>query len=144
MADRNVLFVAIVVLLPTAALIALLLSLRLRWKHVALMGLACLALLVSFHALTLDGLDGLVFKLVTPDDTQLAARYSAIGFWRVREGMTPAAVERLVGPPLEKYKVVGGTGWRWSRSAHDSNYRVRVVIFVTGRVAEKFSEFYVD
>jgi hypothetical protein len=106
--------------------------------------LITLAFLLGLHLLSLDGLDGLFFEAVTPDDTAFSAGYSALGFCRVGEGMTPEQVERLVGAPFERYSTTNGTGWRWTRSPHDSNYRVRVVLFVNGRVSEKLSEYYLD
>jgi hypothetical protein len=53
---------------------------------------ATLALLMSVHVFTLDGLDGLIFRSLTPDDTQFAASYSALGFWRVRARSSPPDV----------------------------------------------------
>jgi hypothetical protein len=58
--------------------------------------------------------------------------------------MSKETVRALVGPPLEEYRVPGGVAWRWARSAHDSNYRERVVVFVSNSVFEKHSEYYLD
>ena len=144
MEAKEIVFVVFVVAVPTALVFASLWLLHASKKIVVAGTVATIALLLSLHVLTLDGLDGAVFKSLTPDDTQFAAKYSVLGFWSVRKGMTAEQVTALVGPPLEQYRRDGDYGWRWSRSPHDSNYRVRVVIFRRGRVFEKFSEYYVD
>ena len=144
METRAIIFVAFLVAVPSTFVLLLLLLTRASRKIVIAGTVATIVLLLTVHCLTLDGLDGFVFKSLTPDDTQFASNYSALGFWRVRNGMTPQQVKSLAGPPLQAYPVAGGYGWSWSRSPHDSNYRLRVVIFVAGRVFEKFNEYYVD
>jgi hypothetical protein len=117
---------------------------RLPRRFIIASAAASLAFLLLVHVLTLDGLDGLFFEAITPDDTQFVSGYSALGFWRVQEGMTVEQVRQLVGAPLERYPIANDTGWRWTRSPHDSNYRIRAVLFVNGRVSEKLSEYYID
>jgi hypothetical protein len=115
-----------------------------RW----LVAVACgIALTVALHGLSLDGWPWLVLPYVVADDTEFAPTYSAPGFWRVRRGMTSQEVLAHVGAPLERYAIAGHPdeeGWRWSRSPHSADYRVRVVLFRSGRVLERFSEYYLD
>ena len=95
----------------------------------------------------LDGWPDPLLALVFGDDTEFTSAYSAWGFWTVRRGMTTEEVLARVGPPLERYSVSrhpNQTGWRWTRSPHDSSYRIRAVIFENEKVAHKYSEFYVD
>jgi hypothetical protein len=108
---------------------------------------AGLTLTLALHGGSLDGWPALAFPYLWADDTEFAANYSAMGFRRVRAGMTPAEVLRLAGEPLERYAIPdhpGEEGWRWSRSPHSADYRVRVVLFRDGRVTERFSEYYFD
>ncbi len=101
---------------------------------------------LSLPFVMLDGWPWELMQVAWEDDTEFAPTYSALGFSLVRVGMSPAEVVAAVGPPLERYPIreSGEEGWRWTRSPHDSSYRVRVVIFRNGRVSEKHSEFYVD
>ena len=99
------------------------------------------------HAVSLDGLEGLALRAALGDGATWSAEYSALGFWRVRHGMTPGDVLALAGTPLEQYDVTGRPGligWRWTQHPHDTHYSVRVVLFKQGRVVEKRSHFYVD
>jgi hypothetical protein len=109
-----------------------------------LLGATATALL---HLGSLDGWPDLTYPYLLGDDTEFAPGYSAVGFWRVRAGMTPDEVVSLVGEPLERYPIQGHPneeGWRWTRSPHSADYRVRVVRFRDRRVSERFSEYYVD
>ena len=99
----------------------------------------------------LEGLTGTLFHLLTAGgDTVYASGFSDGRFLLVRNGMTDAQVIALLGEPLERYRPQVGDdpswdlGMRWSRSATDSHYSVRVVLFKKGRVADVRSEFYVD
>jgi hypothetical protein len=112
---------------------------------------ACVATSLAVAAIValpfgmLDGWPWALMPLVWEDDTEFAPGYSPVGFWLVRDGMSPADVVARVGAPLQRYPLrePGVEGWRWTRSPHDSSYRERVVVFRDGRVAEKHSEFYV-
>jgi len=92
----------------------------------------------------------LVLDLLLTDDTLYAPGYTDDHFNRIEVGMTEAEVLRRLGPPIDHpyHPTVAGESWdtgmRWTRSAHDSNYKCRVVIFRAGRVSEKHAEFYVD
>ena len=101
---------------------------------------------LSLPFVLLDGWPWTLMPLVWEDDTEFSPGYSEVGFWKVEAGMSPADVVARVGAPLERYRIPDseGVGWRWTRSPHDSSYRVRVVIFLDGRVSEKISVFYVD
>ena len=101
--------------------------------------------LVALLTLPLDGWPWLLEPLIVGDDTEFAATYSPIGFWMIRRGMTSSEVLRCAGEPLERYPLAaGGEGWRWSRSPHSRDYRVRIVRFSDGRVVDKRSELYID
>lgn len=79
------------------------------------------------------------------EDTVYAAGYSDAAFRKVSEGMTEREVAELLGEPLEMYSVEPDlVGWRYARSADDSSYHVRAILFRDGRVVEVFCEFYVD
>lgn len=95
------------------------------------------------------GVQDLVLDLLLTDDTLYAPGYTDEQFNAIEVGMTEAEVLRRLGPPLdEPYHPQAAedrdTGMRWTRSAHDSNYKCRVVIFRDGRVSEKHAEFYID
>lgn len=116
-----------------------------RRRRQAIAGLVSVGLTLSLPAVLLDGWPWALMPLVWEDDTEFAAGYSPLGFLRVRTGMTPAEVTGLLGSPLEQYTASDAKEtWRWTRSPHSSSYRMRAVVFRNGRVAEKYSEFYVD
>jgi hypothetical protein len=154
----NLIFLAAVVVLVWGgpfALVAislgwLLAKVRRRWPRrirLAVAVLAAIGVTASLPALLLDGWPDPLWALVLGDDTEYAPQYSALGYWRIRPGMTQDDVLRLAGAPLERYPITRAPnqeGWRWTRSPRDSSYRVRVVIFANGRVVQKVSEFYVD
>jgi hypothetical protein len=109
--------------------------------------LACLtlALVVASNATLLDGWEGTAISLVFGHDTQYAAGYTALGFFRVQPGMTEAEVVRLIGAPLSRYQDSDGDfTLTWTRSAHKSDYRMRTVQFSSGRVVGKYSDLYID
>jgi len=106
-----------------------------------------LSAFIAGHAISLDGIDGMLFQAAFDDGSEWAPGYSALGFWRVRRGMTPDEVLALVGEPLERYEVRderGLTGWRWTRNPLSTHHKVRVVLFRNDRVVEKLSLFYLD
>lgn len=106
-----------------------------------------LGVFTAVHAMSLDGLDGLLLRAMFGDGSEWSASYSALGFWRVRRGMTAAEVLALAGEPIDRYDIQhtpGLTGWRWTRNPHDTHYRVRVILFQNGKVVEKHAEFHVD
>jgi len=56
--------------------------------------------------------------------------------------MTQQRVLERVGEPLERYPIRDKpdiTGWRWTRSPNDMDYRVRVILFRNGVVERKMS-----
>lgn len=83
---------------------------------------------------------------IEEDATTYAGGFSENAFARVEVGMSMADVERLLGPPLEKYVVAhsGQTGWKYTWKHCDCSYRVRVLLFRDGRVEERIRRFYVD
>jgi hypothetical protein len=126
--------------------------LRLVWPSGPRRGLLRTATVVSLLAtaslplVLLDGWPDPLWVLGFGDDTEFAAGYSAWGFLRLKDGMTVDQVLAQVGPPLQRYPIYGHpeeVGWRWTRSPHDSSYRMRGAVFKNGRLSEHFSEFYV-
>jgi hypothetical protein len=106
-----------------------------------------LGLMAVLHVGLLDGWPWSLMPLFGLDDTEWAPNYSTIGFLSVRRGMTEQEVLGAVGAPLERYEIKDGSGrrgWRWSRSGPSGSYSIRVVVFESGRVVEKFSEYYLD
>jgi hypothetical protein len=96
-----------------------------------------------------QGIDDTIWDLVFGGgDTVFASGYSDTRFLRIRKGMTLQEVKFILGQPLDVYPVDYSAccdmGMRWTRSAHDSSYRVRVLLFKNGVVVEKHAEFYVD
>jgi hypothetical protein len=94
----------------------------------------------------LDGWPGALLPLMLEDDTEFASGYSPLRFWLIGKGMTREEVIARLGEPLERgaLEQSGEQVWRWSRSPHDSSYRIRAVLFRDVRVVETHSEFYVD
>ena len=117
-----------------------------RGRRLWLSALVAAAFTCSLPFVLLDGWPWALMPLVWEDDTEFAPGYSPVGFWLVVPGMKQDDVERLAGPPLDRYTIrnTADRGWRWSRSPNDGSYRVRVVVFRAGLVAEKHSEFYID
>ena len=102
------------------------------------------ASMYAIHRWSLDGVDGMLLGLVLPDDTVYAEQYSDAGFRQVAIGVSEAEVRRILGPPLEIGAHDGASLFRYTRTANDSNYYVRVIVFRDGRVSEKRHQFYVD
>jgi hypothetical protein len=96
------------------------------------------------------GPEDVALDVLLTDDTLYAPGYSDEQFNAIRVGMTEAEVLDRLGPPIdEPYSPhYEGADWdkgmRWTKSAHDSHYKVRVIRFRAGRVSEKDAEFYVD
>jgi hypothetical protein len=104
-------------------------------------------LMCALHMFSLDGWPWLAMPYLEADDTEFAPTYSAVGFWRVRPGMTYDEVLARAGEPLQRYPIDGHPneeGWRWTRSPHSADFRVRLVLFLDGRVRYRFSEYYID
>jgi hypothetical protein len=104
-------------------------------------------MLGSLHVVLWDGWPFTAFGLLGLDDTEYATGYSALGFLRVRPGMTEAEVLSRVGEPLNRYAIASDPelhGWRWTRTPHDGNYSIRCVLFRHGRVVKKVAEYYLD
>ncbi|WPD23758.1 MAG: hypothetical protein SD837_04180 [Candidatus Electrothrix scaldis] len=82
-------------------------------------------------------------------DTVYSSEYSDCKFLQVSKGMSEAEVKDLLGEPLDTYpNKYGHAGWdigmRWTKSAYDSHYRMRVLLFQHDVVTEKHAEFYLD
>ncbi len=94
----------------------------------------------------LDGGGGCLTPLVFREDTEYASGYSAPAFQQLRLGMTEQEVLALLGSPLDRWPRMesGEVGWQWTRSPGSNSYRVRSVVFRSGRVVEIFHEFYID
>jgi len=114
--------------------------------------IACVALLLGFFAVSCSapgGTSEALWGLALNDDTIYASGYTDDQFNSIRVGMSEGEVVHRLGAPLDTYyPTVADPTWdkgmRWSKSAHDSNYKVRVLLFRRGHVSEKFAEFYVD
>lgn len=103
--------------------------------------------LLGLHAVSLDGLDGTFFSLISVDGGEYAPQYSGFGFWRIAEGMTQSEVLSLVGPPLEEWRLPHEPDvvrWGWTRDPNSATHRIRSVAFRASRVVEKHAEYYVD
>jgi len=109
-------------------------------------GLAAVAaIIVCVHLWLIDGIDGLIWGVLSQEDTAYAAGYTDHGWRAVRTGMTEDGVRDRIGEPLQVWTNQDGTvGMRWSRSPGDTDYRCRVLEFSNGRVAAKHAEYYVD
>jgi hypothetical protein len=96
------------------------------------------------------GAHEVIWDLLLTDDTVYAAGYTDEAFNAVTLGMSEQEVVHRLGPPLdlpyfpERANDAWDKGMRWTKSAHDSHYKCRVVLFRNGRVSEKHAEFYVD
>lgn len=111
---------------------------------------AVASLLVLTSCAAPGGTEEVVLDLLLTDDTIHAPGYTDDQFNLIEVGMTESEVLRRLGPPIDEpyHPQIDRQDWdkgmRWTRSAHDSHYKVRVVLFRAGRVSEKFAEFYVD
>lgn len=101
---------------------------------------------IGYEMATVEGVGGLLLRLIYGEDTVFSAGYSEAGFRRIRSGSTAQEVESALGKPLET--ATDGTGrsvWRYSRSGSDTHYRSRIVVLnQIGVVVEVAAEFYVD
>lgn len=79
------------------------------------------------------------------EDTEYARAYSEQKFIALEVGATEAEVLRELGEPLWRtdYPPAPRT-WVYSQSPSRSNYRVRAVHFIDGKVSEKAAYFYGD
>ena len=118
----------------------------LRRRKVALVGVGLLtALSISgWHQLTKADL---LRSLFYPEDTVYAAGFSEAVFRRLPTGTASAAVLQQIGKPLGLQ--THGTHEYWYYSQHGPKYknywnRILILDRGTGRVAEKFVEFYTD
>jgi hypothetical protein len=111
-----------------------------------------LSLLLVIHLFRnytpLDGFSGMFFASMFGEDTIYAAGYSDTGFRSIQIGMTQNEVFGKIGTPLNiwtnDWAKDGSIGMRWTKSAHDSNYRCRVLQFIDSKVVDKHSEYYLD
>jgi len=122
----------------------------------AVSAIALLFALLNFNraveVIRLEGADGAVQHIITGGgDTVYAAGFSDDRFLKISSGMSDGEVVESLGEPLDRYypQAIDGvqpwtSGMRWSRSANDSHYSVRAVLFNEGRVVRRISEYYVD
>ena len=96
------------------------------------------------------GVSDIVLDLLLEDDTVYAPGYTDAGFNSIEVGMAEDEVLRRLGPPIDEpwHPETVDPNWdtrmRWTRSAHDSNYKCRLLVFRAGHVVAKHAEFYVD
>ena len=76
------------------------------------------------------------FHFLRCGPTYYAAEFTEARFARLRQGMTTAQVEAIMGPPLEKIlHEDGGTLWTYSNRDDDTcDFEMRWVHFRAGRV----------
>ena len=114
-----------------------------RWLSLSIVMAAILVGVTQYRLL--DGIQGELFALAVEDDTEYAPGYSDAGFRHIDQGMSTNEVTRVLGPPLSKAALEGDhETWRYSRSPHDGNYRIRAILFERGRVTRIVHEFYLD
>jgi outer membrane protein assembly factor BamE (lipoprotein component of BamABCDE complex) len=92
----------------------------------------------------LDGIGGIVCRILMEEDTVWASGYSDEGFRSVRLGMTRSEVHNLLGPPIESTPWEGQSWENWTYSPADTNYQVRDVVFKDDVVVRKISEYWVE
>jgi hypothetical protein len=114
------------------------------WKIAVPVPLALAAALAGLNSYLLDGVVGNALALLG-EDTVYSVQYTDAGFRQVSLGMSEQQVSSLLGAPLfnrplpsEEYS------WIYSRTANDSSFRVRAIVFKKGSVIEIHHEFYVD
>jgi len=118
---------------------------RTAWRrrlHLAAVLVFVLVFVVNYF--TADGLEGAILLLTEGDHTEYATSYSEGAFRRVRMGMSPTEVEAILGRPLDEWKENDrGVRWRWTRRGSGSKaYRMRVVTFRDGKVADVYVDVY--
>jgi hypothetical protein len=128
-----------------AAVLKLAVGRQPRRRRIRIAGAFALLTTAALPFVLFDGWPDPLAAIAFGDDTEFAPGYSALGFLRVRPGMSSDEVVRCIGEPLRRYPDAGGVErWFWTRSPHDSSYRIRGVLFTNGRVVRRESEFYVD
>lgn len=96
------------------------------------------------HFAFLDGIRGVLLSVVFPDSTVYAPEYSEEAFRRLGLSADQQEVIRALGPPLEKDSCDALERWHYSKSASDSHYRVRLLVFKDGYVVERIAYYLVD
>jgi hypothetical protein len=94
----------------------------------------------------LDG-PGSVFILpmISPENTIASdQRYSAERFLEIEEGASEQDTKSRIGLPFSTKKVANSIYWYYSRSATSDSYRMRIVVFVDGRVVQTITGYYMD
>lgn len=120
-----------------------------RSSRIGFLLVATAAMAVGLNAYLIDGLAGLVWGALLPEDTVYAPGYTDAGFRRVHLGMSYDEVLGQLGEPQRTWPLDGSSdgaegGARWSYSPSDTNFRCRVLLFRDRRVVDKHAEFYVD
>lgn len=123
----------------------------------AVLSVGLLSLFVIVNGLTLDGLDGFLWSLLSDEDTVYAPGYSDRSFRQVQIGMTAGEVLTRLGEPISRYHLTGqplndwsrsfpieSVCWQYSCSPSDSNFRMRYVYVKNGKVVGKRTGYWVD
>lgn len=101
----------------------------------------------TYQLTTVEGVDGLVLRMVLKEDTRFADQYSESAFREIRTGDSAQSVETALGKPLRiRHSDDGELVWHYSASPTDTHFRNRLVLFSEdgGTVTRTFAEFYVD
>ena len=76
--------------------------------------------------------------------TTYAPGYTEEAFKKITIGMSQDTVLELLGEPLNKTRWENGSEtWRYSKSAGDTDYRLRSVLIKDDKVIKKFSSLYI-
>jgi len=87
-----------------------------------------------------------VFELLEPEETIYSVNYDESHFKKIEKNMDFKKVLEILGEPLERVKLSDSREiWRYSKQGpHNINYLERNIIFLSGRVVEIDSSFYID
>jgi len=92
----------------------------------------------------IDGIGGIVWRVLLEEDTVWASGYSEDGFRGVRIGMKRSEVHKLLGPPIKSGQWDGQLWEHWTYSPADTHYQIRDVVFEDDVVVRKIGEYWVD
>lgn len=95
-----------------------------------------------------SGTDFFYYVLFAGEDkTQFAPNYSEDHFFEIRRGMSKDDVTALLGEPLEKNMIDGGSYvevWRYTHAPQKTNYWFRLVLFdKDGKVTATEAKYFV-
>jgi hypothetical protein len=130
-----------------------------KWFLLTLLTCAISAV-VLVHFLSPDGWGGIILKRGGWDSTEYTKGYSDSAFRRISRGMSEADVLSLIGEPMERFGMrkdasyddgwqyrpdsPDAEGWDYSRSRNSSHYRMRIVVFRSGKVFDVIAKVYID